>query len=103
MHEKIELEVDQTSSKVVINYHKHPEVGGTGHVSIEATHEGKKHVISVYPSQELSPFTPLVISSMYIFPTKAVNHSSPLLQTVLYMHLMTLLTRYKIWVQLLKR
>jgi len=77
MHEKIELEVDQTSSKVVINYHKHPEVGGTGHVSVEATHEGKKHVISVYPSQELSPFTPLVISSMYIFPTKAVNHSSP--------------------------
>ncbi|WP_392537968.1 hypothetical protein [Legionella sp. 227] len=77
MQKKIELEVVQTASKVVLNYHKHPEVGGTGHVSIEATHEGKKHVISVYPSAELSAFTPLAISSMYVFPTKAVNHSTP--------------------------
>lgn len=77
MQKKIEIEVVETTSKVVLNYHKHPEVGGTGHVSIEATCDGKKYVISVYPSTDLSPLTPLAVTSMYIFPTKAVNHSSP--------------------------
>ncbi|MCW8443706.1 hypothetical protein OQJ05_06550 [Fluoribacter gormanii] len=73
---KNEIEISKTTSKVVVNYHKHPEVGGTGHVSIEATHEGKTRLISVYPNDKLSPLTPLSISSMYVFPTKAVNHSS---------------------------
>ncbi|RUR28679.1 hypothetical protein [Legionella qingyii] len=77
MQTKNEIESVQTTSKIVVNYHKHPEVGGTGHVSIEATHEGRTRVISVYPNDKLSVLTPLAISSMYVFPTKAVNHSSP--------------------------
>jgi hypothetical protein len=78
MQQKIDVIIVQTSSKLVINYHKHPEVGGVGHVSLEVTHQGKTAILSVYPSEELSPVTPIAVTTMYVFPTKAVNHISPL-------------------------
>ncbi|KTD78822.1 hypothetical protein [Legionella waltersii] len=77
MQHKTEVVVVETSSKLVINYHKHPEVGGVGHVSLEVTHQGKTTVLSVYPTEDLTPTTPIAVTSMYVFPTKAVNHTSP--------------------------
>ncbi|HAT8179211.1 TPA: hypothetical protein JA361_06990 [Legionella pneumophila] len=77
MQQKIELVVGEQTSKFVINYHKHPEVGGVGHVSMEITHKGQSVILSVYPSEEISLATPIVIVSMYVFPSKAVNHTTP--------------------------
>ncbi|WP_367607652.1 hypothetical protein [Legionella sp. W05-934-2] len=71
---KVEVEVTRTSSKLILNYHKHPEVGGVGHVSIECTHNEETVKLSVYPQSDLSPFTPLAIASFNIFPIMAVNH-----------------------------
>jgi hypothetical protein len=77
MQHKVDVVVVETSSKLVINYHKHPEVGGVGHVSLEVTHQGKTAILSVYPSEDLTPVTPIAITTMYVFPTKAVNHTTP--------------------------
>ncbi|HHT0591813.1 TPA: hypothetical protein ACTXXA_000767 [Legionella anisa] len=78
MRKKIEIEieeVDQDSSKFVLNYHRHPNLGGVGHISMSGTHNGESVCISIYPSEDLSILTPIVITSMFVFPSPAVNHT----------------------------
>ncbi|KTC86151.1 MULTISPECIES: hypothetical protein [Legionella] len=64
-------------TKFVLNYHLHVNQGGVGHVSLTGTHNGETVNLSVYPSEKLSVATPVVVSSMYVFPSLAENHDTP--------------------------
>lgn len=68
--------VPKKSSQFLLHYHKHPNHGGVGHISIEATHNDETAKLSIYPDSELSVFTPILIMSMFIFPSRAVNKES---------------------------
>jgi hypothetical protein len=63
-----------TPVSFVINYHKHPEIGGTGHISMIGVKGSETVELSIYPKPS-SFQLPLAVGSFYIFPSNATNYS----------------------------
>jgi hypothetical protein len=72
-HENTHASFNEDTASFTVNYHKHPEVGGTGHISIEARRNNETVELSVYPNP--SPIhLPFAIASFYIIPSPAIHH-----------------------------
>ncbi|TAL63946.1 MAG: hypothetical protein EPN84_04320, partial [Legionella sp.] len=65
---------EKSLTRIILNYHLHPNVGGVGHISIDAINNGQPVKLSVYPSEQLSMLTPITVTSAYLFPALAKNH-----------------------------
>ena len=76
MQQKTEDRGVKRDTQFVLNYHKHPNTGGVGHVSMTGFYNGKEVKLSVYPTEDLSLLTPLAVVSMFVFPITADNHTS---------------------------
>lgn len=63
---------DKPVQSLRVNYHKHPEFGGMGHVSIQSKRNGEEASLSVYPNPSILS-TPFSVLSFFSFPTKAEN------------------------------
>ncbi|STY29686.1 Uncharacterised protein [Legionella wadsworthii] len=67
------MKAKQENYSFTLNYHKHDEVGGVGHISLAGKCGDEKAKISVHPSSDISVWTPLQVVSACVFPSKAVN------------------------------
>lgn len=67
------MKAKQENYSFTLNYHKHPEIGGVGHISLVGKSDNEEVKISVHPDSGLSIWTPLHVASGCVFPMKAVN------------------------------